>query len=408
MNKEFNFDFEKILNLKTFLINSKNIICFLLDFEGNVLFYNEGYNRILQYSENNIKDKLLNPLFQSLIIKSKDGLVFNGIITLKKVSLNSTFVSQIYKLSKELFFLCEYDGLEIETIFKEMSFNALSMSNMNRELIKKEIMLKNAIFKQKETQIMLIQSEKMNALGQLAAGIAHEINNPMTYVMANVEIMGQYFSSIKKFFEDYKKEEVVNIGNLKEKYDMDYIFKDFFDLQKSTLAGGERIKKIVSEMRDFSRIDSSEKSICNIAECIKSSLKIAELEIKLNSINLDLKFSKTSDIECYPAQLNQVFLNMVINAIQAVGEKGNITIRLYENDNFIFIEIEDNGTGILDKNKSKIFEPFFTTKPKGIGVGLGLNLSYKIIKDMHKGNILFKSIAGKGTIFTISIPRGVK
>lgn len=302
----------------------------------------------------------------------------------------------------------KYDDLEVEILFKEMSSNTLSINNMNRELIKKDIMLKNTISQLKETQAMLIHSEKMNALGQLVAGIAHEMNNPMAYVMANVEIMGQYFRSIKEFFEDYEKEKIVNIQNLKEKHDIDYIIEDFSALQKATLEGGERIKKIVSELRDYARIDASEKKISNIAECIMSSLNIAKSEIKRNAIKLDLNFSETSDIECYPAQLNQVFLNIIINAVQATGEKGNVVINLYEKENFIFVEIENNGPGISDENKSKIFEPFFTTKPPGKGVGLGLNLSYKIIKDMHKGEMFFDSIAGKGTIFTISIPKGVK
>jgi two-component system NtrC family sensor kinase len=402
------FEFEKILSLKTFLINSKSVICFSLDFGGNVLFCNDGYKRILGYSEKNIKDNLVNPLFESLIIGSKDSLVFNGIITLKKIRLNSSYVCQVYKFNDELFFLCEYDGLEVETLFKEMSSNILLINNINRELIKKEIMLKNLISKQKETQAMLIHSGKMNALGQLVAGIAHEINNPIAYVMTNVEIMGQYVSSIKEFFGDYESEKNLNIEELKEKHDLNYILEDFSDLQRSTLKGGEKIKKIVSELRDYSRIDDLEKNICNISECIMSSLNIARPEIKRNNINLDLSFSETSDIECYSAQLNQVFLNIILNAVQAAGENGNVSIKLYEKENFIIVEIEDNGTGILDENKSKIFEPFFTTKPKGKGVGLGLNLSYRIIKNMHKGEICFDSVVGRGTIFTISIPKGVE
>lgn len=402
------FEFEKIPDLKTFLLNSKSVICFTLDNEGNVMFCNEAYKRILGYNEKNIKDKLLNPIFQSLNVNPKDNLIFSGVITLKKEHTNSSFISKIYKSSGELFFLCEYDGLEVETLFKEMSFNTLSINNMNRELIKKEIMLKNSISKQKETQAMLSQSEKMNALGQLSAGIIHEINNPMAYIMTNVEMLGQYFRSIKGFFDDCKKEKIVNIPNLKEKYDMDFILQDFSALQKETLVGGEKIKKIVSDLRDYSRIDALEKSVCNISECIMSSLNIAKAEIKRNAINLKLNFLRTPDIECFPAQLNQVFLNLIMNSIQATGDKGNIIINLYEKADFIIVEIEDDGTGILDEDKSKIFEPFFTTKPKGIGVGLGLNLSYRIIKDMHKGEICFNSTAGKGTKFTISIPKGVK
>jgi len=259
----------------------------------------------------------------------------------------------------------------------------------------------------KEIQAMLIQSEKMNSLGQLIAGIAHEINNPVAYVMANVEIMVQYFASMKGFFEDCEQEKIVNLQSIKTKYDIDYILKDFSALQKSTLEGGERIKKIVSELINYARIDDSEKSLNSIAECIMSSLTIVKPEIKTNAINLRLNFSETSAIECYPAQLKQVFLNIIINAVQATGEKGNVYINLYEKENFIIVEIGDNGPGITDEHKRKIFEPFFTTKPQGKSVGLGLNLSYKIIKKLHHGEICFDSSA-EGTIFTISLSKGEK
>lgn len=139
------FELEKIINLKTFLLNSKCIISFTLDFEGNVLFCNEAYNLILGYVEKNITDNLINPQLQSLIVDSVDNLVFSGVITLRKNCLNSSYVAQIYKLGDELFFLCEYDVFEVETLFKEMSSNSLLINNMNRELIKKEILLKNTI-----------------------------------------------------------------------------------------------------------------------------------------------------------------------------------------------------------------------------------------------------------------------
>lgn len=404
MIKEFDSQFKKMFDLEVFLSGSKSVICFSMDLEGNVLLCNEAYNRVLQYRVKNIKDKLVNPLLQDLVIVSKNGIIFNGIITLKKNELDSSFVTKIYKHSEQLFFLCEYDGFEMETLFKEISLNALSMNNMNRELIIKEIKLKNSILKQKETQNMLLQSEKMNALGQLAAGIAHEINNPMTYVIGNIQIMGEYFVLLKKFFKDCEKE---NILIVKKRYNIDSIVKNLSDIQQSTLEGSERVKTIVSEMSDYSRIDNSEKAITNIENCIKSSLIITSQEIKKHSIKLKLDFSKISNIKCYPARLEQVFLNMIINAIQATGDNGTVIIRLYEKGNNVIIEIEDNGIGIATENKNKIFEPFFTTKPKGIGLGLGLNLSYRIIRDMHNGDICFDSIAGKGTVFTISIPKGV-
>lgn len=399
------FAFDRMLDLETYIMNTKNVVCFSLDFEGNVIFSNQAYTRILGYPEKNIKNNLLNPELDALIIDAKDGLVFSGIITLKKMGINSSFEAKIYKISDELFFLCEYDGLEVETLFNVMSSNTLVINNMNRELIKKEIMLNNTISKLKEIQAMLILSEKLNALGQLVAGIAHEINNPMTYVMANVEIMEQYSQSMKEFVEDCDKENILNIHALKKKHDIDYILEDFSSLQKATLEGGERIKKIVSELRDYARIDTSERSYANIGECIISCVNIANPEIKRENIDLKLNLSKTSEIECFPAQLNQVFLNIIVNAVQASGENGKVVINLYETEKAVVVEIQDNGPGISDDNKNKIFLPFFTTKPPGKGVGLGLNLAYKIITDMHKGEIHFASVAGQGTTFTISIPK---
>jgi len=378
-----------------------------MDLAGNVLFFNEGYTRILGYSEKNIKNRMVNPELDALVLDAKDGLIFSGIFTLKKKSLNSSFQTKIYKLGNELCFLCEYDGLEVENLFKIMSTNTLVINNMNRQLIKKEMMLKNTIAELKEIQAMLILSEKLNALGQLVAGIAHEINNPMAYVMANVEIMEQYSTSLKAFFDDCEKEKI-NIENLKEKYDINYILEDSPALQKATLEGGERIKKIVLELRDYARIDTSEKSYSNIAECIKSCVNIANPEIKRENIDLELNLAETAEIECFPSQLNQVFLNIIVNAVQATGEKGKVVINSYENEKFVVVEIKDNGPGIPDAVKSKIFLPFFTTKLPGKGVGLGLNLAYKIIKDMHKGEIGVHSIVGQGTTFTISIPKGVK
>lgn len=397
---------DKAFDYKHFIFSSKSIVCFALDLEGNVLFSNEGYKNVLNYAEANIAVNLINPTFASLVNEiNNDELIFNDIITFKKEPLNSSFVAKVFKDGNKLFFLCEYDALEVETLYKEMSTNTSLINNINRELIKKELMLKNTIKELKETQSMLIHSEKMNALGQLVAGIAHEMNNPMAYVIGNIQVMDEYINALTSFFREHETEFLENIKSLKEKYDIDYILTDFPALQKSSLDGAERVRKIISELRDYSRIDSSEMIFCNIKECINSALTIANSEIKSNAIDLHVNFSGTEDIECYPAQLNQVFLNIIVNAIQAVGNKGQLIINLFEKDNHIIAEIVDNGPGISDENKTKIFEPFFTTKPPGKGVGLGLNLAYKIIKDMHRGEITFESELGKGTKFKIAIPK---
>lgn len=394
------------IDLNQYLFNSNSVILFSVDIAGNVRYSNLGYKNILKYTENNIKDRFVNPPFDFFACSISEPQLFNGIITLRKNQKDtSSFIAQVIADGHEIVFLCEYDASEIESLYKEMAANSLKINNMNRELIKKEVLLNNAINELRETQSMLIHSEKMNALGQLVAGIAHEINNPMAYVIGNIELLENYVHSVTQFVNEIENKFTDQLDPYKTKYDLEYILSDLPALQSSTLEGAERVKKIVMELRDFSRIDSLELSCCNIRDCINSVIRIANPQIKQKSIKILINLLETSDIECYPAQLNQALLNIIINSIQAVSENGEITVKLYEQDRYIRVEIIDNGSGIPDGNKGRIFEPFFTTKPPGKGVGLGLNLSYKIIKDLHKGEIDFESTFGEGTRFIISIPK---
>ncbi len=389
-------------------MHSKSVVCFKVDLKGNVLFSNDGYKKVLKYEEENIEQNMINPTLKQLVAHESQDVVFDGIITLRKDGPNSSFNAKVYRDGDTLIFLCEYDSSEVEDLYKKMSSNTGLINNMNRELLKTQFTLNNTIQELKETQALLIHSEKMNALGQLVAGIAHEINNPMGYVTGNIQVAEDYATSLISFIEALSVKGHEKFEDLKETYDVDYILADILNLLEATTEGAQRVNKIVAELRDFSRIDSSERNVCNIEECIKSALIIANSEIANKNLALKLVIEETTDIECYPAQLNQVFLNLIINAIQAVEEYGEISISLYEKETDIYIEIEDNGCGISDENKDRIYDAFFTTKGPGEGVGLGLNIVYKTIKDMHHGQVLCESTLNKGTKFILLLPKNVQ
>lgn len=398
-------DYLNTFDITSFFNNSKSIICFKINVHGTVMFANEAYRTILKYEEKNIEANLQNPTLEDLVNIKDDHIIFDGILTLRKGEGFDSFYTKVSRSGDLFTFICEYNSAEIEMLYSRMSSNSTQINNMNRELIKTQFTLKNTIQELKDTQAMLIHSEKMNALGQLVAGVAHEINNPMAFVTGNIQVFEDYAKSIKDFITDISVNCDDKFEELKKQYDIDYILSDILSLQEATLGGANRVNTIVAQLRDFSKIDTLECLVCNLKECIDSAVVIANPEIVKQRIRLDLKLEDTTDIECYPAQLNQVFLNLIINAVQAIEEEGVITISLYEDDTTIFVKIEDDGCGILDEHISKIYDAFFTTKPPGKGVGLGLNMVYRSITELHQGEVIVESLIDHGTTFTIALPK---
>ena len=230
----------------------------------------------------------------------------------------------------------------------------------------------------------------MSSLGQLVAGVAHELNNPIGYLYANMKELQNYIDLLKKS-EDGK------IGVAPE-----YLNEDINQIIQESMEGSERVKSIVENLRKFSRLDEAEFKYADIHEGIDSTVMLVSKELGDN-INLHRDFADIPLISCMPGHLNQVFLNMLLNAIQAIDKEGNIWISTSIKDDAVLIKFKDDGKGIPKKSIDKIFEPFFTTKPVGMGTGLGLSISYGIIQD-HGGDIKVKSKKKGGTTFTISIP----
>lgn len=264
----------------------------------------------------------------------------------------------------------------------------------------------------KETQGHLIQSEKMASIGQLAAGVAHEINNPLGYIYSNLNTLKNYLTDLEKVsvlagkLADKLPEDdsvAAEFNDLKQELDLDFLQEDLQDLVKESIEGATRAKKIVQDLRDFSRIDKQEKEMFDIEAGLNATLNIVNNELKYKA-DIIKEYAGIAPFECVGAQLNQVFMNLLVNAAHSIADFGKITVRTgAEGDDWVWVEVEDTGGGIPDDVKSKIFDPFFTTKPIGKGTGLGLSLSYKIVQD-HKGRLEVDSVVGKGTKFRVYLP----
>jgi len=266
-----------------------------------------------------------------------------------------------------------------------------------------------------QAQTQLVQAEKMSSLGQMVAGIAHEINNPVSFIFGNLTYTKQYTESMMKLLQMYRDEypePPQAIQQEIEALELDFLLDDLPKMLSSMQVGATRIRDIVRSLRNFSRLDESDMKKVNIDEGIDSTLMILEHRLKVQpdrrAIQVVKEYGQLPLVECYAGLLNQVFMNMIANAIDALQEPlenpGIIRIRTEREGNFAVIRISDNGTGITDQVKQRIFDPFYTTKPIGSGTGMGLAISHSIIVEKHKGKINCFSVVGKGTEFAIKIP----
>ncbi|MBF2016744.1 MAG: PAS domain S-box protein [Rivularia sp. T60_A2020_040] len=271
-----------------------------------------------------------------------------------------------------------------------------------------------------KTQSQLVQSEKMSGLGQLVAGVAHEINNPVNFIYGNLVHASDYTEDILgllKLYEQEYPQPTPEIEKEMEAVDVDFLVSDLPKLMKSMMVGAERIREIVQSLRTFSRLDEAEMKMVDIHEGIESTLMILQHRFKANQehheIELIKHYATLPKVVCFAGQLNQVFMNLITNAIDALEEgirKGEvsapritITTEMLESDR-LAIHIADNGTGIPPEVQRRLFDPFFTTKPVGVGTGLGLSISYQIVVDRHGGHLHCCSEPGQGTEFVIEIP----
>ncbi|MDO9422678.1 MAG: ATP-binding protein [Methylobacter sp.] len=271
--------------------------------------------------------------------------------------------------------------------------------------------LQTTLDKLQKVQHQLIQSEKMASVGQLAAGVAHEINNPIGYINSNLTALKNYIDNLLALVEIYEKaeatsddtEQLAHIKAFKQKIDLEYLKTDVLDLLEESQEGTTRVKKIIQDLKDFSHLGGDDDwQWTNLHAGLESTLNIANNEIKYKA-QIIKEFGDLPEVRCLPHQLNQVFMNLLINAAHAIEKEGIITLRTGTENDYAWVEISDTGKGIAPEHQSKIFDPFFTTKPVGKGTGLGLSVSYAIIKK-HQGEIQLTSQLGQGTTFRIILP----
>ncbi|MEH2179379.1 sensor histidine kinase [Nostoc sp.] len=307
------------------------------------------------------------------------------------------------------------------------SFTALEKSKEELEdrVEERTTELKNTLEELQRTQSQIIQSEKMSSLGQLVAGVAHEINNPVNFIHGNLAHVQEYTQdllALMQLYQQYNPYPVAEIQTVAEDIDLEFLQSDLPKLLSSMKVGTDRIRQIVLSLRNFSRIDEAELKSVNIHEGIDSTLMILQHRLKGKPEQPEIEVIKDYDnvppVECYAGQLNQVFMNILVNAIDALEE--NNTKRTYQeikdnpsqikirtsvvNSMWLEVAIADNGVGISKEFQQRIFDPFFTTKPIGKGTGMGMSISYQIVTEKHNGKLECFSTPGKGTEFIIQIP----
>ena len=278
----------------------------------------------------------------------------------------------------------------------------LDLETRNRQLARGKAELERL-------QAQIIHHEKMASLGQLAAGIAHEINNPVGFIYGNLDVLKQYIEELKELTDYYENSRLpaeITAGAkvIKEKINYEDLSKNLSWLLDDCSHGAERISVIVKNLRIFSRLDEAEITATDVHEGIDSTVRLLSRYYSAGNITLVRDFGNLPPVEAFAGQLNQVWLNILVNAAQAVGTRsGRVTVRTFVDEAFAVIEIGDTGDGIAPENLSRIFEPFFTTKSVGEGTGLGLSISFGIISQ-HRGTITVESRLKNGTVFTIRLP----
>jgi len=327
--------------------------------------------------------------FTAAPIRDADGHIVGAIETLQDVSERHDAEEALLRHQEKL--------------ASQVAERTADLEQANRQLAREQAELTALLHKVEEAQQQLLQSEKMAAIGQLAAGVAHEINNPIGFVNSNLGSLKNYAARLMAVIAAYEGGAPDAIANARRDADLEFLREDLPALLAESQEGLGRVTRIVQDLKDFSRVDQTEHQQADLNAAMQSTLNVVRNELKYKA-EVVLELGEIPHVDCVPAQINQVFMNILVNAAQAIPEHGRITVRSGMSGERVWFEIEDTGRGMSEAVRQRIFEPFFTTKPVGKGTGLGLSISYDIVVKKHHGSIDVESEPDKGTLFRIWLP----
>ena len=361
-----------------------------------------------------LDDKLCNSSSCSLLDKVRDSAITTPIVILTEIEDEGSILELIRAGANDYLSRRKLtNGVLVHCVKTAGRLKKIDMERHNAQeaLRKSHEEVKQAHENLRETHEQLLQSEKLASIGQLAAGVAHEINNPVGYVYSNLGSLEKYIKNLFELLAGYEdleplissqNESLQRVQKMKTDFELDFLKGDVKELVGECQEGITRVKQIVQDLKDFSHVDEEEWQWADLHRGLSSTLNIVNNEIKYKA-DVIQELGDLPMVECMSSQINQVFMNILVNAAHAIEQRGTIKIKTGLQDENIWIEISDTGSGIDNEHLKKIFDPFFTTKPVGTGTGLGLSLSYGIIKK-HNGQILVDSKVGSGTTFRIELP----
>ncbi|WP_228895858.1 ATP-binding protein [Pseudoduganella aquatica] len=351
--------------------------------------------------------------FTAAPLRDGGGQVVGAIQTLRDVTERRVAENALRKAHDSLEHLVEKRTAQLAEANQRLEDDIRQRELADAELRRRNIELTELNEQLGMAQQQLLQSEKLASIGQLAAGVAHEINNPIGYIFSNFGTLQSYLGSLFEMLQAYREAEphvadaatAERLRAMREGLDLDFLREDIPSLMNESKEGIVRVRHIVQDLKDFSRVDANQEWVwANLHQGIDSTLNIVSNEVKYKA-DVVKHYGDIPDIECLPLQLNQVIMNLVVNAAHAIaGERGTITVATGADDGgHVWLEVRDNGSGIAPDNLSRIFDPFFTTKPVGKGTGLGLSMAYGIVRK-HNGAITVQSTVGAGTTFRVLLP----
>jgi two-component system NtrC family sensor kinase len=350
--------------------------------------------------------------FTAAPLRDSEGKIVGAIETLQDITERKVAEAALMKSQLEVEEIVEQRTAQLADVNTTLRRDVERREQVEYELTKRnsELNLLNA--KLVTAQEHLVQSEKLASIGQLAAGVAHEINNPIGYIFSNYGMLETYLGSLFEMLSVYESAEkshgdpnvVKELQAKRVALEVDFLKDDIPDLMKESKEGIVRVRKIVQDLKDFSHVDAKpEWSFTNLNQGIDSTLNVVNNEVKYKA-DIIKEYGDIPPVQCIPSEINQVVMNLVVNAAHAIGpDRGKIWIRTGIENESAWIEITDNGSGIPKEVVPRIFDPFYTTKPVGKGTGLGLSLSYGIIQK-HHGQIDVQTEVGKGTTFRLVLP----